>query len=174
MPSSVPSTFDLISDEFMFDGNGVSFPSVTDVVLQSDSSNSSQFGVVITKHAFNEEDVDFQVEYSQTSYADVQGGHESQLLIFFAEEGTYPETLQQTDNDIGVFQASTVGYLKSKVFTTSDNTWFSCGTAEGSQSSSTPTKYLDLSFCASGDLIMSSIPTAKFLGGVSGKILKNQ
>jgi len=145
-PSSVPSTFDVISDEWMFDGNGVSFPSETEVVLQSESNGNSQFGVAITKHAFNENDVDFQVDYIQTSsdYGSEDNWYESQLYIFFAEEGTYPETLLQTDNDIGKFLNLTVGYLKSKVFTTLDHTWFSCGTAEISQSSSISTKHLEL------------------------------
>ena len=116
------------------------------MILQSESDDSSGFGAVITKHAYSEEDVDFQVDYIQTLFSDDQTGYESQLYIFFAEEGTYPETLLQSDNDIGLFLASTVGYLKSKIFITDpNNTWFSCGTSETSQSSHTSPRYLELS-----------------------------
>ena len=117
----------------MFSGNGVSFPSDTEVVLQSDSDQSSEFGVVITTHAFNDDDVDFQVDYTQTSFEHVQSGYESQLYIFFAPEGTYPEMLMQPDSDISEFLEVTVGRLKSKVFTTDVHTWFFSGTAETSQ-----------------------------------------
>ena len=143
----MPSNLDVITEEWMFHGNGVSFPSETEVVLQSSSYASDQLGAVVTTHAFNEGDVDFQVDVTQTSFAEVQGGYESQLYIFFAEEGTYPETLLQSDIDIEEFLAETVGYLKSKVFIgeSSRNTWFSCGTAETTQSLSTSTQYYELS-----------------------------
>lgn len=131
----------------MFAGNGVSFPSSTEVVLQSNSSESSQFGAVLSKHAFNDVDVDFSVNYTQMSFADYQSGYESQLYVFFVPSGTYPETLLQPDNDISEFLNATVGRLKSKVHTTLDHTWFYRGTAapETSQSHSIPTKYLELS-----------------------------
>ena len=75
----MPSTFDLLSDEWMFDGHGVSFPSYNEVVLHSDTPGSDQFGVVLTTHAFNDADVDFAVNYTQTDYSDVQSGYESQV-----------------------------------------------------------------------------------------------
>ncbi len=129
----------------MFDGNGVSFSTDTEVVLSSESNQASQFGVVLTKNAYNGADVDFQVDYVQTDYASLQSAYESQLVIFFVPEGTLPATLLQTDNNFGEFEAATVGYLRSKVFTTMDHTWFYCGTGEVSQGTSTSTKYLELS-----------------------------
>ena len=88
--------------EWLKAGNGVSYPSETEVVLESTSSSTDQFGVVVTKHSFNAADVDFQVDYTQVDYPG-QIGYQSQIYLFFVPEGTYPETLLQTDNDIGDF-----------------------------------------------------------------------
>ena len=144
--SATSTTTNLFSNDLLFGGNGVSFPTDTEVVLESTSSTSSEFGVVITKHAFNADDVDFKVDYTQTSYANVQDGYESQLCVFFAPTGTYPEDLLQNDNDFGDFTASTVGYFKSKVYTIGEQyTWFDSGTSESTHSSSTNTKHLELS-----------------------------
>ena len=139
-PSTSPTTFDILSDEWLYAGNGVSFPSDTVVVFESDSSIANQFGVVITKYAFNDAYVDFQIEYTQTDYTN-QTGYQSQLYIFFAVAGTYPETLLQPDNTIGEFLAATVAYVGSKVFDESmGHTWFSGSTG----AASIDTRYLNL------------------------------
>ena len=143
-PSFAPSSLYITRDELMSDGNGVSFPSDIDVQLQSNSSAQDEFGVVITTHAFNADDVDFKVDYTQTSFADVQSNYESQLILFFATSGTYPEMLLQSDNDFANFTALIAGFLKSKIHTTLDYTWFYSGTKEASGSDSTA-KHLRLS-----------------------------
>ena len=73
-------------------GNGVSFPSENQVVLESSSSSSSQFGVILTQDAYNDDDIDFQVEYTQTDYPS-QTGYQSQIYLFFVPENTFPDTL---------------------------------------------------------------------------------
>ena len=51
----------------MWDGSGFSITPDSDIdaPLQSCSSASNQFGFVITNHAFNADDVDFKVKYTQ-------------------------------------------------------------------------------------------------------------
>ena len=111
----------------------------------SDSSDSSDFGVVLTKDAWNG-DVDFQVDYNQTAFSD---GWESRFYIFFVPEGTSPDELLQTDNQAGVFEALTAGYLTSKVHATIDTTYFNCGTANATCNNpygpTVSTKYFELS-----------------------------
>lgn len=145
VPSFAPSSLYITRDELMTDGNGVSFPSNIDVELRSNSSASNEFGVVITTHAFNASDVDFKVDYTQTSFADVQSAYESQLILFFATSGTYPEILLQSDNDFADFTALIAGSVKSKIHTTLDYTWFYAGTKEASGSHFTTAKHLQLS-----------------------------
>ena len=144
-PSFAPSSLYITRDELMSDGNGVSFPSDIDVQLRSNSSASYEFGVVITTHAFNADDVDFEVDYTQTSFAGVQSAYESQLILFFATSGTYPEMLLQSDNNFANFTALIAGSVKSKIHTTLNYTWFYAGTKEASGSASTAAKHLQLS-----------------------------
>ena len=138
LPSSTPSSEpSLLSSPYypvsklMYDGKegSVSFPSndVYTTRLFSDSTASDAFGTVVTKYAFNDLDVDFQVDYIQTSYTEQQAGYESQLYIFFVESGTYPEYLLQNDNIIDDFLDSTVAWFRTKVHTTINATWFDGG-----------------------------------------------
>lgn len=107
---------DVATNDWLYAGNGVSFPSQNQVVLESSSSSSSQFGVILTQDAYNDDDIDFQVEYTQTDYPS-QTGYQSQIYLFFVPEGTSPDTLLQTDNNFGDFLALTVGNIKSKMCT---------------------------------------------------------
>lgn len=122
----------------------------TEAVLHSESSSADQFGVVLTKHAFNEDDVDFQFDYIQESFDHLYTGYQAQLFVFFVEEGTYPKSLLQNDEGFADFKAATVGWLQSKIGGSavgSTNTWFYWG-SQGENppyGTSTPTQHLELS-----------------------------
>lgn len=108
----------LTQDDFMTAGQGVSFVSDgKEFLLESSSSSSSDFGVILSAHAYNANELDFVVNYTQTSFTDLQDGYEPQLVFFLIETGTYPETLLQSDNQFGEFEDLTAVFMKSKVHT---------------------------------------------------------
>ncbi len=143
---------DLLSTDWLTTGNGVSIdPSTNIVTLQSSTSHANDFGVLLTKNAYNGDDLDFAVDYITTDYSSLQTGYESQLVLFLTEAGTAtPEDLYIIENNFADFEAKTVGYLNPKVHTnldgTLDYTWFFGGTPSVSQGWwSTPGKKLELS-----------------------------
>ena len=89
---TVNAPYNIATDDWLQAGNGVSFPSDNQVVLESSSSSSSQFGVILTQDAYNDDDIDFIVEYTQADYPE-QTGYQSQIYIFFVPENTSPDAL---------------------------------------------------------------------------------
>ena len=118
-------------------------------ILQSEKN--SDLGVLVSTHAFNDTDIDFIVEYDQETFEDDHSGYEAQPYLFFVPTGTYPEILTQTDNQFSDFEQIVVGYVRSKIFTSTtnpiDHTWFRAGNRANTDSftSSTSNRLKSLS-----------------------------
>jgi len=133
--------------EFDFAGNAVSgagrllSESDYQIVLESSTSSADQFGVALTTSAYSG-DVDFEISYVQDPNF-TQTGYQSQLIAFLAEEDANAVDFTQTD---GTFEASTVGWLKSKVWDSDPlggmDVTYLYGTNGGS---STSPRYLEMS-----------------------------